>query len=203
MGKAGSSHCQNVQVGSFPLLWKFHSGTQWNMSLWNNFHREGIPVSWTQEKSLDKVHIRGEWARYVFTIKVFPITITIKVLLLIISRHANAEMNATFHNKAGQPWREGDVYTRPKYAETLEVFLVLTSLIHWLILWRNSWLMIRLWLRQATRGRKTLASIQAGQTNIILENVIQICTGRSSIIFSSQAWSCYKKEHLCSLPLSS
>ena len=43
-------------------------------------------------------------------------------------RHANAEMNATFHNKDGQPWREGDVYTRPKYAETLEVILVLARL---------------------------------------------------------------------------
>ena len=40
---------------------------------------------------------------------------------LHICRHANAEMNATFHNKDGQPWKEGDVYTRPKYADTLEV----------------------------------------------------------------------------------
>jgi gamma-glutamyltranspeptidase/glutathione hydrolase/leukotriene-C4 hydrolase len=29
-------------------------------------------------------------------------------------------MNATFHDKDGQPWKEGDVYTRPKYADTLE-----------------------------------------------------------------------------------
>jgi len=59
--------------------------------------REGIPVSWTQASVLELVHTRGEWAR-----------------------HANAEMNATFHNKDGQPWKEGDVYTRPKYADTLE-----------------------------------------------------------------------------------
>ena len=44
--------------------------------------REGIPVSWTQEKSLDKVHIRGEWARSVFTIKLF---LTIKVLLITLT----------------------------------------------------------------------------------------------------------------------
>ena len=30
-------------------------------------------------------------------------------------------MNATFHTKDGQPWKEGDIYTRPKFAETLEV----------------------------------------------------------------------------------
>ena len=38
-----------------------------------------------------------------------------------LPRHANAEMNSTFHDKDGQPWKEGDTYTRPKYADTLEV----------------------------------------------------------------------------------
>ena len=53
--------------------------------------REGITVSWTHDTTL-------HW--YNFT---------------------NEKMKSVFHNPAtGEPWVEGDVYTRPDYADTLE-----------------------------------------------------------------------------------
>ena len=60
--------------------------------------REGIPVSWTQADKLQLLHDRGEWGVY-----------------------STPAMNLTFHRPGtGRPWREGETYTHPRYAATLE-----------------------------------------------------------------------------------
>ena len=96
-------------------------------------------------------------------------------------------MNATFHNKDGQPWKEGDVYTRRKYAETLEVIQIYEM--------SDENILTKLWIDEQAlaeagdKGEKNLG-FYTGRSNKhhpwgLSSKSIHLSRGRSNITFSS------------------